>query len=167
MPLDHAVLIRYLQDAHALETGTLEQLDAFNPGYASIDTSDLVARYRLVCEDQLRTLNFRLESYGARQSATKGFVNVLFGKATDWVNVNQSGEDRTTLLLVRYYGSCHLKGGMYEAIWAYANNLGDKETADFALKFRHLEFEWALALFPLIAKSTEEEDKPTPPPFVM
>jgi Domain of unknown function (DUF892) len=167
MPLDHQVLIRYLQDAHALETGTLEQLDAFNPGYASIDTSDLIARYKLVCEDQLRTVTMRLESYGARQSATKGFVNVLFGKANEWVNVNQTGEDRTTLLLVRYYGSAQTKGAMYEAIYAYATELGDKETADFALKFRHLEFEWAVAMFPLIAESTREGEKPTPPPFVV
>lgn len=166
MPRDHATLIRYLQDAHALESGTLEQLDAFNPGFAGIDTSDLVAWYKLVCEDQLRTVTFKLEAYGARQSATKGFVNVLFGKAADWVNVNQSGEDRTTLLLVRYYGSAQMKGAMYEAICAVASALGDQETADFALKFRHSEFEWALAMFPLIAESTKEEEKPSPPPFI-
>ena len=167
MPMDHLVLIRFLQEAHALETGTLEQLDAFNPGFASIDASEMVQRYKLSCEDQLRVVTARLESFGTRQSSAKGFMNVLFGKATDWANMNQTGEERTTLLLVRYYGAAQLKGAIYDAIWSVATGLGDRETADFTLKFRQLEFDWALAMFPLIADSTKDEDSPKPPPFVV
>jgi hypothetical protein len=167
VPLDYAVLIRYLQEAHALETGTLEQLDAFNPGFATIDASEAVQRYKIACEDQLRFLTARLEAFGARQSSAKGFMNVIFGKATDWANMNQAAEERTTLLLARYYGAAQLKGAIYDAIWAYADGLGDKDTADLALKFRQADFDWALAMFPHIAASTKEEDRPAPPPFVL
>lgn len=167
MPLEFPVLIRFLQEAHALETGTLEQLDAFNPGFASIEASEAVQRYKLACQDQLRVVTMRLESFGARQSSAKGFMNVIFGKAADWVNTNASGEERTTLLLARYYGAAQLKGATYDAIWAYATGLSDQETANLALKFRQADFDWALAMFPLIADSTKEEERPAPPPFMM
>lgn len=166
MAHDFQTLIRYFQDVHALEQGGMEVLDAFNPGFASIEATEIVERYKLVCEDHLRALNGKLASFGAGQSAAKGIMNVIFGKAADFANINQGGEDRTTFLLVRYYGNAQLKGAMYDAIWAYATGLNDKDSADLALKFRQEEFDWALAIFPFIAESTKGFAKPsvTPPP---
>lgn len=167
MVYEYPTLIRYIQEVHALEQGNMELLEAHNPGFATIDATEIVQRYRLVCEDQLRTLNQRLLAFGVRQSAAKGIMNVIFGKATDFASVNQPGDERNTLLLVRFYGNAQLKGAMYDAIWAYATGLGDKETAEFALKFRQQEFDWALAMFPHIEQSTKGLDQPkvTPPPI--
>lgn len=166
MAHDFQTLIRYFQDVHALEQGGMEVLDAFNPGFASIEATEVVERYKLVCLDQLRALNGKLASFGAGQSAAKGIMNVIFGKAADFANINHAGEDRTTFLLVRYYGNAQLKGAMYDAIWSYASALNDKDSADLALKFRQQEFDWANAIFPLIAESTQRTERPTvtPPP---
>jgi ferritin-like metal-binding protein YciE len=150
MPHDTAGLIRYLQDAHAMEVGALEAVDAFNVGYATVEASTAVHNYRGICENQVRTLNTLLETLGARPSGTKNFVGALMGKAADWVNVNQDGENRATLLLVRIYGTAQTKGAMYDAVAAYADTMGDPEIVKIAREHGEQEFAAAEVLFPFI-----------------
>jgi len=150
MPHDTAGLIRYLQDAHAMEVGALEAVDAFNVGYATVEASTAVHNYRSICENQVRTRNPLLEALGARPSGTKNSVGALMGKAADWVNVNQDGENRATLLLVRIYGTAQTKGAMYDAVAAYADTMGDPEIVKIARENREQEFAAAEVLFPFI-----------------
>lgn len=153
MPHDTAGLIRYLQDAHAMEVGALEALDAFNAGYATFDASAAVQNYRSVCENQVRAVSILLEALGAKTNPTKNFVNALFGKAADWMGATHEQEDRATLMLVRYYGTAQTKGALYDAIAAYADTMGDAEIVKLAKDHREQEFAAAEVLFPYIWES--------------
>lgn len=153
MPHDTAGLIRYLQDAHAMEVGALEALDAFNAGYATFDASAAVQNYRGVCENQVRAVSILLEALGAKTNPTKNFVNALFGKAADWMGATHEQEDRATLMLVRYYGTAQTKGALYDAIAAYADAMGDAEIVKLAKDHREHEFAAAEVLFPYIWES--------------
>ncbi len=163
MPHDTAGLVRYLQDAHALEVGALEALDSFNVGYATIEASTAVHNYRGICENQVRSVSILLETLGARTSSAKNFVNALVGKAADWMNVAHVEEDRATLLLVRFYGMAQTKAALYDAIAAYADTMGDPEIVKLARANREQEFAAAEVLFPFIwdsAAYVEPENRP-------
>ncbi len=156
MPHDTAGLIRYLQDAHAMEVGALELLDAFNVGYATVETSTAVHNYRSICENQVRTLANLLDSLGAKASSAKNFVGAIMGKAADWVNVTQDGDDRTTILLIRIYGAAQTKGAMYDAVAAYADSMADPEIVKLARAHREQEFAAAEVIFPFIWDSASD-----------
>ncbi len=168
MPHDTAGLVRYLQDAHAMEVGALEALDAFNVGYATIEASTAVHNYRVICENQVRALSLLLEALGARTSSAKNFVSALVGKAADWMNVAHIDEDRATLLLVRFYGMAQTKGALYDAIAAYADAMGDPEIVKIARSHREQEFAAAEVLFPFIWDSAAYvEPESRPPDFAL
>ena len=157
-------LIRYLQGAHAMETSTLEALDAFGVGYASRGANAVVENYRGTCENQLRAVNIRLDALGGKVSSTKSFVSSLMGKAADWMHVAEGEDDRNAMLLVRYYGAAQTKGAMYEALAAYARAIADVDTEALAKSHQNQEFAAAELLFPHIwdTVSAVEEDGPRP-----
>lgn len=165
MAHDVAGLIRLLQEAHSTEVGGLEGLDAFNPGFASFEASEIVAEYKSSCENQVRAVSMLLESMGAKQSSAKSFVNVVFGKANDWMNATQGAESRNTMLFVRYYGGAHLKAGLYQAIATYANVLHDPEVENLSATLRNQEQDFAAKLFPFIDElaSYADDDAGAPP----
>ncbi len=164
MAHDVAGLIRLLQEAHSTEVGGLEALDAFNPGYASFEASAVVAEYKSSCENQVRAIAIRLEDLGAKQSPAKSFVNVVFGKANDLMNVARGAESRNTMLYVRYYGSAHFKAGLYQAIATYANMLTDPTTETLAATLRNQEQHYAKELFPFIDELASYVDDDEAPP---
>ncbi len=165
---DTAGLIRFLQEAHAMEVGALETLDAFNVGYATVEASTAVHNYRGTCENQVRVLSTLLEALGARPSGTKNFVGALVGKAADWINVNQGGDERAALLLVRIYGTIQTKGAMYDALAAYADTMHDPEMTKIARDHREQEFAAAEVIFPFIWEAASmEEPNDRAPEFVI
>lgn len=168
MPHETAGLIRYLHDAHGMEVGALEALDAFNAGFATFDASSAVQNYRSVCENQVRALSNLLEALGAKPNPTKNFVNALFGKAADWMGATHDQEDRATLMLVRFYGTAQTKGALYDAIAAYADTMGDAEIVKLAKSHREQEFAAAEVLFPFIWESAAYvEPEPRAPDFAI
>ena len=130
-------LVKYLSDAHAIETQALAQLRtapdiAVDPG--------LVAAFRDHLEEtegQERLVRERLEAHGGKPSALKEAVMAAGGKG--FVLFARSQPDTPGKLAAHAYSYEHLELASYELLMRVAERAGDPQTAEAARTIRDEE----------------------------
>lgn len=134
-------LVKYLADAHSIETQALAQLRtapdiAVDPG--------LVAAFREHLEEtegQERLVRERLEAHGGKPSALKEAVMAAGGKG--FVLFARSQPDTPGKLAAHAYSYEHLEFASYELLMRVAERAGDPQTAEAARTIR--DQEWRMA----------------------
>jgi ferritin-like metal-binding protein YciE len=147
-------LIRYLQDAHAAETGVEDALEGFIAECNDPDIQELFKDHLLLTVSQKRRLEDRIRLLGSSPSTGKGFLNSLMAKASEFIQGAHDEYDRNTQNLMKAYATEHLERAMYEALYAYATAVGDTDTARLAREIQLEEEMTAEKLFPLIEQYT-------------
>lgn len=142
-------LVRYLQDAHAAETGIEEMLkDA--AGTDDADAARLFEEHLTVTRSQTARLEQRLQELGGDTSGGKGMMNKVMAKVGDVLNMGHDKYDKTTQDLIKAYATEHLEMAMYEALIVYAEAAGDMQTAALAREIQDEERQTAERIFPMI-----------------
>ena len=158
-------LLRYLSDAHAAEVGGLTSLKDLVEGTSDANVRQVVADHVTVTQSQIERLEARIEALGGGRSEGKGLLNTIIGKGTDLLNIFHSIEDKQTQDLIKTYSLEHFEVGMYMSIEAYADAIGDTETARMATAFiaeEQMAAERVSRLIPEVATSALKNSTSTP-----
>jgi len=148
-------LLRYIDDAHAAEVGIEDMLRSAIDRTNSVQAKTAFQQHLAVTQDQAQRLEQRLISLGGKTSGGKGMLNSIMGKVSDLVNIGHDEFDKTTQDIIKAYSTEYLEVGMYTSLKAYAEQLGDGETAALAERAIGEEKEAADTLFPLIAETAK------------
>jgi ferritin-like metal-binding protein YciE len=125
-------LLRYLQDAHAMEEQSLQTLQAAVRVAGDPQLESLYQGHVMETQTHLELLNHRLEAHGASRSLRKD----LGGRLTAVVHgagVVTSSDTPATLLAVAYSFE-HFEIAVYELLKRVAERAGDSETVETAEK---------------------------------
>ena len=125
-------LLRYLNDAHAAEVGGLASLKDLATSTTDSDVRQVVTEHIAVTQSQIDRLEARIQSLGGDKSEGKGLLNTIIGKGSDLLNIFHSHEDKQTQDVIKAYSLEHFEVGMYTSLEAYADAIGDTETARLA-----------------------------------
>ncbi len=149
-------LLRYLNDAHAAEQGGLVALEHIAGEATSPELKTVIADHARVTRAQADRLAARIEALGGKVEAAKSAVNTLIATGSQFTNVFHDAADKRTQDVVKAYSLEHFEVGMYTALAAYAETIGDEETAWLARVIRSEEEqagERLIALVPGLAAS--------------
>lgn len=142
--------IRYLQDAHAAETGIDEVLKGFIDDTDDPTIKAVFTEHAALTRNQAQRIEARLRALGGEPSGGKGFFNMLAAKASEIMHGAHDEYDKNTQNLIKAYSTEHLERGMYESLIAWSTAIGDTETAELGRQIQAEEVATAEKLFPLI-----------------
>ena len=144
-------LVRYIQDAHAAEVGIEEILKNFISECNDEQARAAFEEHLGVTKSQAARLEARLTALGSGSSSGKSFLNSIMGKLSDIMHASHDAYDKTTQDLIKAYATEHLEIGMYTSLYAYAEAIGDTETAALAKEIIAEEQAAADKVFPMIS----------------
>lgn len=145
-------MIRYLQDAHAAEVGIKNTLEGFVNDTDNPQLKRVFQDHIVMTQSQADRLEQRLKFYDETPSGGKGFFNSLMAKMSEMMHGAHDEYDKATQNLIKAYAAEHLERGMYESMAAYAQSIGDMETATLARQIQSEEEQTGQMLFPMIAQ---------------
>ncbi len=125
-------LLRYLNDAYAVEVGAVSSLKDLAASASDPDVKQAVTEHIAVTQSQADRVSARILALGGDKSEPKGLLNTIIGKGSDLLNVFHSHEDKQTQDVIKAYSLEHFEVGMYTSLKAYADAIGDYETAQLA-----------------------------------
>ena len=143
-------LVRYLQDAHAAETGIDDVLKGFIDDTDDPNIKAVFEQHRVETQSQAQRLETRLRDLGETPSGSKGFLNMIMAKMSEIMHGAHDEYDKNTQNLIKAYATEHLERGMYESLIAYSTAIGDDTTAALGRQIQAEEEATAQKLFPLI-----------------
>ncbi|AIE84173.1 ferritin-like domain-containing protein [Fimbriimonas ginsengisoli] len=143
-------LIRYLQDAHAAETGIDDVIKGFIDDTDDPNIKAVFQQHRIETQSQAQRLEARLKALGADPSGGKGFLNMVLARMSEIMHGAHDEYDKNTQNLIKAYSIEHLERGMYESLIAYSSVVGDDVTAALGRQIQAEEEATAQKLFPLI-----------------
>ena len=149
-----ARLVGYLEDAWAVESGLVVNLKEMADDVNDPEVQALMMAHRTLTMQQKDRLAARLHSLGKEPSGGKGFLSQMLGKIGDAMHFSQDSYDKTVQNLFVCYGAMNFGAAMYEGMEAYADMIGDPETAELARSHRGEEQEAAKKIWPLIRKAS-------------
>jgi ferritin-like metal-binding protein YciE len=125
-------MLRYLNDAYAAEVGGMASLKDLEASATDADLKQVVADHIVVTQSQVDRVQARILALGGDKSEPKGIVNEVIGKASHLINAFHSHEDKQTQDTIKAYSLEHFEVGAYLSMEAFANAIGDSETAQLA-----------------------------------
>jgi ferritin-like metal-binding protein YciE len=125
-------VIRYLNDSYAAEVGGIASLRDLAAETTDSDVKQAVEQHITVTQSQADRLTARILALGGDKSEPKGILNQVLAKTSGLLNVFHSKEDKQTQDLIKAYAFEHFEIGAYTSLHAYANAIGDHETAQLA-----------------------------------
>ncbi len=149
-------VLRYLNDAHAVEVGAVGSLQDLAAEATNADLRAAVQEHLTQTQSQADRLEARIKALGGDKAQGKGLLNTLIGKGSDLLNAFHDKEDKQTQDTIKAYALEHFEVGMYTSLKAFADSVGDTETAQLAdtiLNEEQLAGERLLRLIPQIAKA--------------
>lgn len=136
-------LLRYLQDAWALETAMVGMLKTMADDVADPAVRALFLEHRDITRAQAARLKARMAALDARPSRLKSAATRLAGSTEQLLHAGQDVAEKRVQHLLKAYSAEQFERAMYHALEAFATALGDPETA--LLARRHGEEEKAAA----------------------
>ena len=125
-------LLRYLNDSYAAEVGGIASLKDLAAETTDADVRQAVEQHITVTQSQADRLTARILALGGDKSEPKGILNQVMAKTSGLLNIFHSQEDKQTQDLIKAYAFEHFEIGAYTSLKAYANAIGDHETAQLA-----------------------------------
>jgi ferritin-like metal-binding protein YciE len=151
-----ARMLRYLVDAYAVEEGGLKSLQGISEETDIDEMRNIINEHITITQTQITRVGQRIAALGGDISKSKSLVNTIIGKASELANAFHDREDKLTQDLIKPYALEHFEVGMYTSMHAFAEEVGDHETAQLAdaiLAEEQLAAERVLRLIPQIAKT--------------
>lgn len=146
-------LIRYLNDCWAAEKAMVGTLKDMAKESNDPDTRSLFEQHSQVTWQHEEALEARIRALGEEPSDGKGFVNNLIGKVADLMGSSHDDYDKTTMNLCKAYATENLEIAMYESLIAYAEAIGDSETASLGRQIQSQEKNAADLIWPQINRT--------------
>lgn len=125
-------LLRYLNDAHAAEEGGLAGMKDIAAEVTDTDFKAAVSEHMVVTQSQADRLEARILALGGDKAEGKSLVNSIIAKGSSLLNIFHDKEDKQTQDAIKAYSLEHFEVGMYTSLKAYADSIGDVETAQLA-----------------------------------
>ncbi len=147
-------MVRYLQDAYGVEQGLINKLQDMADEVKDVEVARLFLEHRLQTQEQATRLEARIRAYGEEPSTGKGWMMQAAAKISDAIGSLHDKEDKTVQDLMQAFGTENFECAVYEAMEAYANAIGDTETAALAKLHKGQEAETAQKLWPHIARTS-------------
>ena len=147
-------LLRYLNDSYAAEVGGVASLNDLAALATDTDLKQAVTEHIAVTQSQVDRVKARILALGGDVSEPKGALNSILAKASGVLNIGHSHEDKQTQDTIKSFAFEHFEIGAYTSLMAYANAIGDSETAQLAQTIigeEQMAAERLLRLIPQIA----------------
>jgi ferritin-like metal-binding protein YciE len=125
-------LLRYLADAHAAETGETTTLTDVGDQSLDPEVTSAVRAHLATTQSHLSLLEQRIEALGGTTSNAKSFVDKAIAKGSNFVNAFHDDQDKQTQDLVKLFALQKFEVGAYTALKAFAQAVGDSDTAQLA-----------------------------------
>ena len=125
-------LLRYLNDAYAAEIGGMASLKDLAAETTNSELQQTVEQHITVTQSQADRLTARILALGGDKSEPKGILNQILSKTSGLLNAFHSKEDKQTQDTIKAYAFEHFEIGAYTSLKAYADAIGDHETAQLA-----------------------------------
>ncbi len=125
-------LLRYLNDSYAAEVGGVASLNDLAALATDADLKQAVTEHIAVTQSQADRVKARVLALGGDVSEPKGALNSVLAKASGILNIGHSHEDKQTQDTIKAFAFEHFEIGAYTSLMAYANAVGDSETAQLA-----------------------------------
>ena len=152
-------LIRYLDDACAMEAGSATILQSFLDESNLPAAKDEIEAHLLAAKDHGLQIEKRLRELGGQPSGSKGFFNNLMGKLADMLQAGHDAYDKTTQDLIKTYAMDHLDVGAYASLASFSRAYGDTATAELAERIMGEALSAAERIRPHIANAAAETFK--------
>jgi len=152
-----AQVLRYLNDSYAAEVGGVASLRDLAAETTDSDVKQAVEQHITVTQSQADRVAARILALGGDKSEPKGVLNQFLAKTSGVLNIFHSKEDKQTQDLIKAYAFEHFEIGAYTSLHAYANAVGDHETARLAetiIGEEHTAAERFKGLIPQLAVSS-------------
>lgn len=149
-------VLRYLNDAHAAEEGGLSSMKDIAAEATDPDVKSAVMEHMTVTQSQADRLKARILALGGDKAEGKSLVDSIIGKGSSLLNIFHDKEDKQTQDVIKAYSLEHFEVGMYTSLQAYADAVGDTETAQLAagiMQEEQMAGERLLRLIPQVAVS--------------
>ena len=149
-------LLRYLNDSYAAEVGGKASLTDLAALATDAALKQAVEEHITVTQSQADRIAARILALGGDKSEPKGLLNEVLAKASGIVNAFHSHEDKQTQDTIKAYSFEHFEIGAYTSLKAFADSIGDHETAQLAdtiIGEEQLAAERLLRLVPQLATS--------------
>ena len=127
-----AQVLRYLNDSYAAEVGGIASLRDLAAETTDAEVKQAVEQHITVTQSQADRITARILALGGDKSEPKGILNQVLAKTSGLANIFHSKEDKQTQDLIKAYAFEHFEIGAYTSLHAYANAVGDTETAQLA-----------------------------------
>ena len=147
-------LLRYLNDSYAAEVGGAASLKDLSALATDPALKQAVDEHIAVTQSQADRIAARILALGGDKSEPKGLLNEAIAKASSLVNAFHSHEDKQTQDTIKAFSFEHFEIGAYTSLNAYADAIGDTETAQLALTIigeEQMAAERLLRLIPQLA----------------
>jgi ferritin-like metal-binding protein YciE len=125
-------LLRYLNDAYAAEIGGMASLKDLAVETTNSDLRQAVEEHITVTQSQADRLTARILTLGGDKSEPKAILNQVLAKTSGVLNAFHNKDDKQTQDTIKAYAFEHFEIGAYTSLKAYADAIGDHETAQLA-----------------------------------
>lgn len=144
-------LLRYLNDAWAAEKTLLDTLQTLAEEVADPALHDILQEHRRTTDTQKQALETRLRALGEEPSGGPGFFSQLLTRLGDALHRPADDHDRRLQALMKGFAAEQFVAALYHALAAYAEAVGEGETARLAAEHLRQEQEMAERLRPFLA----------------
>ncbi|HZT43726.1 MAG TPA: DUF892 family protein [Chthonomonadaceae bacterium] len=144
-------MIRYLDDAWAMEKALVDNLQSMADEVNNPNIRAMFQQHADETHRQEQQLEARIRALGEEPSGGKGFLNKMMAMIGDAFQGAHDPDDKTTQDLMKAFGIESFEMAMYQGLMAYANAIGDTQTAQLAQQILQQERETANKVWPLIA----------------
>lgn len=125
-------LVRYLDDACAMENGAATVLQTFLDEANYPAAKNEIEAHLLMAKEHGLEIEKRLRELGGQPSHSKSFFHNLITRVTEMLHTAHDPYDKTTTDLIKTYGMDHLCVGAYAALASFCRSYGDTTTAELA-----------------------------------
>lgn len=132
-------LVRYLDDAWSVEKSLVADLKRMADEVSDETVRAAFLEHRDLTHQQEEALEARIRALGDEPSGGAGWFGQLMSKVGDVLHRPHDDYDQTTQDVMKAYAIENFEMAMYQSLLAYANAIGDADTA--ALAQHHLEQE--------------------------
>lgn len=144
--------IRYLQDAHAAQTGIAEALEAYASDTDDAGLKTLFQSQLTQVRSQSQRIEARINALGGDTNGGKGFLNTIAAKASGLMSAGHDDFDKNTQNVIKAYTAAHGNRGLFESLIAWSSAIGDHESLNLGQQLQQENVAAAEQIFPHIAR---------------
>lgn len=145
-------MVRYLNDAHAMEAGAVVSLQDIANRVSDFEVKQTMNDLVQIAKTQIERLTQRIRAYGGSVAVQKDAFNSALAKGHRITNAFHDQADKETQDVIKAYTASYLEIGAYTSMAAYARAIGDMETAQLADTLIEEERRAGERLQPLISR---------------